>query len=217
MNSVFVKEIFSSIQGEGVFVGEKQLFVRFCGCNLNCKFCDTDFSIDDAVEYTPDELREKILTFEPQTISFTGGEPLLHVEFLSELLNYNFGQKIYLETNGVLHSNLEKIIDKVDIVAMDIKLESATGEPNRLLENEKFLEVASKKHAFIKVVFDENILESEISNVCMLAKRFNTEIILQPKMPINSGFGVENVFDKFYFQYKNVRLIAQTHKFLNLK
>lgn len=217
MNSTFVKEIFSSIQGEGVFVGEKQLFVRFCGCNLSCKFCDTDFSTNGAIKYSIEELRDKILTFEPQTISLTGGEPLLQVDFLNELLNYNFGQKIYLETNGVLHSNLEKIIDKVDIIAMDIKLKSATGEINRFLDNEKFLKIANNKHVFIKVVFDENISDNEIAEVCMLAKKFTTEIILQPKMPISNGFEVENVFDKFYFQYKNVRLIAQTHKFLNLK
>lgn len=36
-----INEIFASIQGEGRYVGEKQLFVRFSSCNLKCAYCDT--------------------------------------------------------------------------------------------------------------------------------------------------------------------------------
>ena len=38
-----IKEIFESIQGEGLYIGSKQLFIRFCACNLKCKYCDTPF------------------------------------------------------------------------------------------------------------------------------------------------------------------------------
>ena len=37
-----INEIFSSIQGEGLYIGSKQLFIRFCGCNLKCNYCDTN-------------------------------------------------------------------------------------------------------------------------------------------------------------------------------
>ncbi|MBN1405468.1 MAG: 7-carboxy-7-deazaguanine synthase QueE, partial [Candidatus Omnitrophica bacterium] len=40
-NTANVLEIFSSIQGEGIYVGERQIFIRFAGCNLNCVYCDT--------------------------------------------------------------------------------------------------------------------------------------------------------------------------------
>ena len=45
-NKAKIKEIFSSIQGEGLLVGVEQIFIRFCKCNLACKYCDTDFSSD---------------------------------------------------------------------------------------------------------------------------------------------------------------------------
>lgn len=127
-----VKEIFASIQGEGPVVGYKQLFIRFCDCNLRCRYCDTDFNINDSLEYSPAQLFEKITTdYDLETfhsISLTGGEPLLSVAFLQEFLPLVYGKtKIYLETNATLGENLEKIKGYIDIISADIKLESSTG------------------------------------------------------------------------------------------
>ena len=53
-----INEIFSSIQGEGPVVGYKQLFIRFCGCNLNCNYCDTVFNFGE--KYSAQELYQYI-------------------------------------------------------------------------------------------------------------------------------------------------------------
>ncbi|MBR1618182.1 7-carboxy-7-deazaguanine synthase QueE [bacterium] len=215
-----IKEIFSSIQGEGLYVGRKHLFIRFCGCNLNCKYCDTDFSNENSKFYSPFELFCKIQNEDSEFISLTGGEPLLHKDFLYEFLNnYKIGlkKKIYLETNGTLYNELSQIIDFVDIVAMDIKLESATGQENRFSDNEKFLEISHKKEVFLKIVVDNKINQTEIEKVVAIAKKYSTPIVLQPKMPIEPEVNLENIFQKFYSIYKNVLLIPQTHKFLNLQ
>ena len=62
-----IREIFTSIQGEGPYMGEKHAFVRFCRCNLNCEFCDTDFDIKKADEYDirPSAAKELIKNLPP--------------------------------------------------------------------------------------------------------------------------------------------------------
>ena len=220
-NKIKIKEIFESIQGEGPYIGEKQLFVRTTRCNLNCNYCDTDFLCDEnSHEYNFDEFFEKIKESDAKTLSFTGGEPLLEADFLCEFLRKyknRLNKKIYLETNGTFAQNLEKVIDYVDIVSMDIKLKSAAGIEFSLITFDEFLEIAKQKEVFAKVVFDENILDEEIKECCELAKKYQTELILQPKMPMSTSLDIEGIFDKFYKQYKNVRLIPQMHKFLNLR
>lgn len=213
-----IKEIFTSIQGEGPYIGQKHIFVRFCRCNLNCKYCDTDFDIKISKKYSPFALFDLLKNIDADTISFTGGEPLIEVEFLEEFLKEyknKLNKKIYLETNGVLYKNLEKIIDFIDIISMDIKLKSASGMEN-FEENEKFLDIASKKEVFIKIVFDKNIKDEEIIKTASIAKKHDSLIILQPKMPMDKDIDIEKIFNKFYKHYKTIRLIPQVHKFLNL-
>lgn len=213
-----IKEIFTSIQGEGPCVGQKHIFVRFCRCNLNCKYCDTDFDIKNSKKYSPFALFDLLKNIDADTISFTGGEPLMELEFLEEFLKEyknKLNKKIYLETNGVLYKNLEKIIDFIDLISMDIKLKSASGMEN-FEENEKFLDIASKKEVFIKIVFDKNIKDEEIIKTASIAKKHDSLIILQPKMPMDKDTDIEKIFNKFYKHYKNIRLIPQVHKFLNL-
>jgi len=100
-----IKEIFRSIQGEGPSVGFDAVFVRFSGCNLNCKFCDENKPgeialwtsgqdivdlVDDMFEGCPDGAR----------VILTGGEPLLWLDepLLDLLLSTRY--TLCIETNG---------------------------------------------------------------------------------------------------------------------
>ena len=72
-----------------------------------------------------------------------------------------------------------------------------------------------------KIVFDENITEEEIEKSVALAKKYDFEIVLQPrmlddKMTVSSKF-LMSVFEKFVKLYKNTRLIPQVHKFINVE
>lgn len=220
-----VKEIFSSIQGEGPVVGYKQLFIRFCDCNLKCDYCDTEFDKNGAIEYSPLELFEKInnnynlKSF--HSISLTGGEPLLSVEFLKEFLPLIQGKtKIYLETNATLGQNLEKIKDLVDIISADIKLKSSTGL-DTFEKHSEFFAHCKGIETFAKIVFDENITDEEIKTASEIGNEFEIELVLQPKMigdkmSVTSDFCNE-ILDKFTALHHNTRLIPQVHKFLNMR
>ena len=175
-----ITEVFSSVQGEGLYFGEEQVFVRFFGCNLKCKFCDTH--LDRFIEYEPEELLQELKLYQNGrcTIAFTGGEPLLQRYFLKAILKLTKkeGYKNYLETNGVLHSALEDIIDYVDIVAMDLKLPSSTGLKDFWHYHRRFLEVASKKEAFLKMVICRSTNAEDLREGLMLIKEVNKSLIL---------------------------------------
>jgi len=220
-NLAKIKEIFTSIQGEGPYVGVKQLFVRFCGCNLSCRYCDTNFDIQNSKTYSVQELLNEVNKHSDcHSVSLTGGEPLLHSDFLKEFLPKCM-LPVYLETNATLTDKLEEIIDYVDFISADIKLPSCAGCSVLWAEHDRFFEKANKKELFAKIVFDEYITEEEIIESVNLAKKYDIELILQPKCkPNSSDFDVEMseaVFERFFSKYKRIRLIPQVHKFLNIR
>lgn len=220
-NKAKIKEVFTSIQGEGLFIGYKQLFIRFCGCNLTCEYCDTDYRTVDSKDYSLEELVEIAKqSSDCHSVSLTGGEPLLNTGFLKEFLS-QCPLPVYLETNATLAGELGEIIDYVDYISADIKLASCTGGNDLFSEHDRFFAVASPKELFAKIVFDENITEEEINQCCKLGAKYNIELILQPKMN-GKSFGVkkeviERVLDRFLKKYKKVRLIPQTHKYLEVR
>ncbi|MEE9432892.1 MAG: 7-carboxy-7-deazaguanine synthase [Sphingorhabdus sp.] len=119
--SYAVKELFLTIQGEGVHAGRKAVFLRFSGCNLwtglekdraaaICKFCDTDFvGIDgkNGGRYEAVGLAEKAAALwgsetGHRYIVLTGGEPMLQVDdaLIGALHDQQF--RIAIESNGTI-------------------------------------------------------------------------------------------------------------------
>lgn len=118
--SYAVKEIFFTLQGEGVQAGRAAVFCRFAGCNLwsglerdrataICRFCDTDFVGADAGKFaTPDALAAAIAGAWPQDaggtpyVVCTGGEPLLQLDqdLCDALHERRF--EVAIESNGTL-------------------------------------------------------------------------------------------------------------------
>jgi organic radical activating enzyme len=179
-----IAEVFDSIQGEGIYLGEKQLFVRFFGCNLSCRFCDT--KLNRFIEYEPEELFEELKLYQNDyhSISFTGGEPLLQVDFLRDVLKLTSkdGYKNYLETNGMLSGELEMVIDDLDIVAMDLKLPSSTDMGILWGMHRRFLKIASRKEVFLKSIICQSTKEEDLVEALWLIKEVNKTaiLVLQP-------------------------------------
>ena len=218
-----VAEIFESVQGEGLYVGEKQVFVRFFGCNLTCKYCDT--KLTRFKEYDPKELFDEIKVYKDNyhSISFTGGEPLLHNEFLKEVLKLTkaSGFRNYLETNGTLPGELENVIEHIDIVAMDAKLPSSTGLGSFWEAHERFLRIASHKEVFIKAIICSSTKEEDLRFTIEMIRNVNKAVmlVLQPNSLENDELlsGKMESFRNICFQEKiSTCIIPQIHKIIGL-
>ena len=242
-----IHEIFSSVQGEGLYIGERQIFIRFLMCNMSCAYCDSPESLVPQktfrVEETPgkkdfkmynnpatiDQLSGILDQFNKQkglhhSVSLTGGEPLLQVDLLKNFIPKikEKGLKAYLETNGTMPERLSEIIDLVDIVAMDIKLPSMTGESDRLQEHKKALQVASRKEVFVKIVFGRQSKPLEIENASKVISEIGSGIplVLQPVTPVREikhGPTPEQMLSFHAIAKRhlnNVRVIPQIHKML---
>lgn len=219
-----ISEIFLSIQGEGLYVGEKQVFVRLADCNLDCRYCDT--KIYSFREYEPQALLEELNRYRDnyQTVAFTGGEPLVQKEFLKEILalTHESGFKNYLETNGTLVQALEEVIENVDIVAMDFKFPSSTGLLDYWPQHRKFLEIASQKEVFIKAVICASTLENDIRDAIKLIKQVNPSAILVLQPDSNADyFDIGEKIKRFKHicisQKITVCVIPQIHKLVGVK
>ena len=93
-----VNEIFYSLQGEGFFTGTPAVFLRFCGCNRRCPFCDTDFA--DGKEMTADEIISAVTNFTARLIVITGGEHTIQLD--CDLVRALKASRFFIqiETNG---------------------------------------------------------------------------------------------------------------------
>lgn len=120
--SFAVKEMFLTLQGEGVNAGARAVFVRFAGCNLwsgreqdrataICKFCDTQFVGTDGLGggkfADADALADAVASFwgagqERRFVVLTGGEPMLQVDDALVAALHARGFRIAIESNGTL-------------------------------------------------------------------------------------------------------------------
>jgi len=229
----WISEIFSSIQGEGIFAGEPQLFVRLCGCNLSCIYCDTknnQFTVKN-LQTISDVVKNIRFLNKPknlyETVVFTGGEPLLQVEFLKTIFPIlrSEGFKIYLETNGILSKELKYIINDVNVISMDIKLPSSSGIKKLWKIHLEFLRIANKKKTFVKTIVTPYTLDCEIEKCAQIISKVdcNIPLVLQPATPLGriKKFPTLEQLLKWCIIAKSVlpdvRIIPQVHKIMNIK
>lgn len=217
-----ISEVFKSIQGEGLYQGFDQVFVRFFGCNLSCSFCDT--KLYSYKKKTIPELVDEIDSCgDCHSLSITGGEPLLQIEFLRDLLKFikKRRQKVYLETNGTLPENLEKVVDYSDIIAMDFKLPSSTGLEPFWDKHQEFLGLAKEREVFVKAVISPRTTVDDIHKAIAIIKDVaeKTTLVLQPEGPfeIITQRKIEGFEQLCRSQGLEVRAIAQMHKRLGIR
>jgi organic radical activating enzyme len=238
-------EVFSSMQGEGMLIGCRQVFVRFAGCNLSCEYCDTPYqprpacqierepgsgqfsAHDNPVNLT--EITRLILNWQHicnnvhHSLALTGGEPLLHADslkvWLPEILSI---LPVFLETNGTLPAELEKVLPLIDWISMDIKGSAVTGEPTPWSDHADFLALAGEQLCQVKLVVDGSTTDSELLEAARLVTRYTPDVpfILQPrtraKKPVLEGSALLNLQEIAAVEHRDVRVIPQIHPWLGV-
>ena len=206
-----IKEIYYTLQGEGIQAGRPAIFCRFTGCNLwsglekdrldaKCNFCDTDFSGTDgenggkfatasklarhANKFWPDETSKKFIVL-------TGGEPMLQVNssLVSELHSLNF--EIAIETNGTITCPPE-----IDWICVSPKAGT---------------KISQKTGNELKVIYPQPGLDfSKLLNLSF--EHFLIQPMDGPNAKANTVASVE-----FCKENPSWRLSLQTHKQIGLK
>ncbi len=224
--TVAVLEVFSTFQGEGPRVGERQIFVRLARCDLRCAFCDTpdSYPTPERARVQVDPLREGDETpSNPvpveallravarldtprglhRSVSLTGGEPLLSPKAVRALgLGARaLGLRVHLETGGHRPGALREVLDAIDEATPDLKLESACGFPTPWDAHGAFLDLlhAAGKALAVKCVVAESTTDAEISRAasCAAAHAPAAPLILQPVTPRGGGPAAPSVATLF--------------------
>ena len=200
MMEASISEIFCSVQGEGPYVGSRQVFVRFTGCNLDCPYCDTPCEdtatckleekpgskifIDVANPLSTEKVTEIVSSFRNiHSVSLTGGEPLLNADFISAL---DIKAPLYLESNMTLPEMAEKVKDKVSYVSGDVKLipRSYLNDFDSYIEDTiecfKTLRNRDDRDCFAKIVVSKGTNSDDIESVIGDISGYISCLVLQP-------------------------------------
>jgi len=186
-------EIFYSVQGEGAHAGTPAVFVRLAGCNLNCRFCDTDYSLKFFAHADEVVARVRELGGACPMVVLTGGEPTMQPDIgpLIDALRAD-GRRVHIESNGVIALDLPN----------DVWL---TISPKERLHP---AQAARANEA--KLIVDERVPLEWIERFAP-----GTPIFLQPEG--NKPKNVVLAYDAVKAHPARLRLSLQTHKFIGVR
>jgi len=226
-----ITEIFSSLQGEGPYVGAKHIFIRFEECHMHCTYCDEIHKVGS--DWTLARVLEEVVRLEKEFgphlhVSLTGGEPLLYLPFVKPLIHEVKKLKlpVYLETSGVLWRALDEVVDDCQVVAMDLKPASVTKEKSYLEEHRKFLKIALTRETFLKMVVSKEIDYQEYDELVKMAFTINPNLtlFLQPVSTTVEGQDdpelmriLSELQRRGQAWLKDIRIGMRLHRLLNIR
>ena len=234
---VRIFEIFTSIEGEGILYGTKTLFVRLAGCPFTCFYCDTAEALpmDSGKEYTIEDacnLIEKNLEEQTYKVNFTGGEPLVQYEAVTEMAKYVKSKNIstYLESSCFDSSKFSHVLPFIDFAKIEFKTPDAefvdSNHYANLMENALDClknAIASNKVTYIKIVVSSKTKLSFFKEI--VEKIFKTTsknklsgFFIQPTYGIAepSLDQLLKFYDLVYPDYKEVRVVPQLQKLIGI-
>ncbi|AXR15892.1 7-carboxy-7-deazaguanine synthase QueE [Bacillus thuringiensis] len=162
MSKIPVLEIFGpTIQGEGMVVGQKTMFIRTAGCDYSCAWCDSAFTWDGSAknqirQMTAEDIWDELVAIGGEKFShvtISGGNPALlkNIEFLLSILKEN-GMRTAIETQG---SKWQDWLLQIDEVTISPKPPSSTMKTDFQKLDAIIQKLAGKDISLKVVVFDD--------------------------------------------------------------
>jgi 7-carboxy-7-deazaguanine synthase len=202
---VKVKELFYSLQGEGVLIGTPTVFVRTVGCNLECEWCDTEYAKKGGDEMSVEQVLKKTEGFGTRFVCLTGGEPLLQedaIKLIERLVDRCY--HVTVETNGSLPLDDIPCTENV-LISMDIKCPSSGMQDRMMYGNIELLSPADQLKFIVAdhkdLLYLENVIDEH-------EPRCN--VIITPV----GGLDLRPVADFVLKKRMNARVLPQLHKLI---
>ena len=205
-----INEIFLSIQGEGLYTGEKMVFIRTEYCNLRCSWCDTKYSFYEGREMSIDEITASVerLNSEHRAnwICLTGGEPLLQRDVSNLVSSLSKSYSILLETSGSI--DIKRFIPNYANVRKDVDFKLPSSGMYRKFNdrNISYMEKGDYIKFVVKDIKDFSVALDEIRKIDP-----EIQIVIQPVY----GTDPKWLADEFIARApSNARLMLQEHKYI---
>ena len=183
-------EIFESIQGEGVNLGNPCIFLRLAGCNLKCAWCDTKYTWDwdkykfkdEVVQLSVKSLIDKIKTLPRQHLVVTGGEPLLQQKILAKLTSHlsQIGFFIEVETNGTILP-AEPFASSIDQWNISPKLANSENDDLKGYSLDTLHDFIGYKRSYLKFVLKDPDDCGEVVNIVNELGINSSRVYLMPE------------------------------------
>ena len=204
-----VNEIFYSIQGEGLQIGQPTVFLRLFACDLRCSWCDTMYAVEggDFSEVSNKDILSEIGKYDSRYVCITGGEPLIQKKELVPLVEdlINNGYFIVLETSG--HKEPPEIFENSScLISMDCKCPSS-GMENRM--HFELFEKLGRKDQLKFVIQDEE--DYLYAKSVIKSYKIKASLIFQPVDGKNLSWLTESVLKD---NLHSVRVLPQLHKII---
>lgn len=126
-------EIFHSIQGESSFAGLQCVFVRLTGCNLRCRWCDSEYTFTGGIRVSIDEILARVRAYGCSLVEVTGGEPLAQPEAFDLIRTLcDEGFEVLIETSGSI--DISPVDGRARLI-LDLKCPGSGEEEKNLWSN----------------------------------------------------------------------------------
>jgi 7-carboxy-7-deazaguanine synthase len=202
---MLISEIFYSLQGEGILIGTPTVFIRTAGCDLRCKWCDTEYAFENGIEMAIDEIIGKAENYGSKNACITGGEPLIQNEIsklIQKLIDKNY--LVTVETGGAHSIEILPCDDNITI-SLDIKCPSS-GMHNRMnFSNIELLSINDQLKFVIADGEDYKYAKDIIAKYKPICR-----IIMQPV----GGRDLKQLAENVLNDRLNVQVLPQLHKLI---